>query len=88
MHSHVGYSLLGGVGSALSIIFWVLVIILIVRLLKGRRHGCGCGSKWRGGETCGCDGKGDEGLNLLKTRYAKGEIDKKEFEEKKKDLMS
>ena len=85
-HAHAGYSFLGGLGGALSVIFWVLVIVLIIRILKGRRCS-GCRGRWCG-SMCDMDGKGDEALNLLKTRYAKGEIDKKEFEEKKKDLTS
>ncbi len=72
---------LGLLGLLLTIIFWALVIslvIVIVRALVGRgRHG-----RWHGMH----DFHRDSALQILKERYAKGEIDKKEFEEKKKDL--
>lgn len=60
------------------ILFWVAVVVFIVSLVqKGRM----CHGKHYGEE------KTPHGaLDILKERYAKGEIEKKEFEEKKKDL--
>lgn len=80
-----GYGGWGGVmgwlgGGIMMIVFWVLVIWLAVYLIRGHskgRHGCGHDM----------NNKDNTPLNILKERYAKGEIDKKEFEEKKKDLI-
>jgi len=70
-------------GGIMMIVFWVFVIWIVVSLIRG-------GFK-KGHMMCGhdnSDGHGKDGsaLEILKERYAKGEIDKKEFEEKKKDL--
>jgi len=51
-------------------IFWIIVIVLVLRLIFGTRYG----------------GGGNKAIDIAKERYAKGEITKKEFEEIKKNL--
>ncbi len=59
-------------------IFWIAIIVGIFFLVK-----------WivmqsrPGGQQ-----QGESSLEILKKRYARGEIDKEEFEQKKKDLLS
>ena len=69
----------GGFGWIFMLLFWILLIfggIEVVRiLLRSERE-----NKTVGGT------KEKTALDIIKERYAKGEIDKKEFEERKKDL--
>ncbi|MDP3948847.1 MAG: SHOCT domain-containing protein [bacterium] len=66
---------MGIFGLLFMILFWALIIVGIVALVRGV-SGNGT-SRHRGGNSA---------IEILKERYAKGEIDKKEFEAKKKDL--
>jgi len=68
-----------GFGWIFSLIFWFLVIWLIFGLIFGsrRRHH----RLYRGWGS-------SNALDVLNERYAKGEISKQEYEEKKKDLLS
>ena len=63
-------------GGIVMMLFWVLVVAGIVALARGLYT--------RGS---GPDSARESPLEILKRRYAKGEIDKAEFEEKRKDLL-
>lgn len=63
-----------------TILWWIIVvggIILVVRWIRDGHH-----PHWRGDHYH----HGRSALDILRERYAKGEIDKGEYEEKKKDL--
>ena len=74
-----GFSVLGFI---FQILFWGLIIMLIIKLFK-HSHSSGC-----------CHGGGeieevseDRSLEIVKERYAKGEISKKQFEDMKKEIV-
>ena len=67
-----------GIWMLFSLVFWILVIVGIVLLVV-----------WVVQKALGGGAGGTEGsaLEILKKRYASGEISKEEFEEKKRDLL-
>jgi putative membrane protein len=70
-----GYGM-GWFGGIFMVIFWIAVVIGIVFLIR-----------WLVQSTRGGAGSAESALEILKRRYAAGEINKKEYEQKKKDLL-
>jgi len=68
---------MGFMGGGFMWIFWIAVIVGIIFLVR-----------WVVQQSRPVEGKIEESsFELLKRRYARGEIDKEEFEQKKKDIL-
>ena len=77
-----GYGMMGNFGwgwfmPIFMILFWGLIIWGIVALARGLSGSSNSDSS---------SSRPDSALEVLKKRYARGEIDKEDYEEKKKDL--
>jgi putative membrane protein len=70
---------MGWFGSIFMVVFWILILtglaFLIRWLIQSTRRDKGTGNA------------GNRALEILKERYARGDIDKGEFESKRKDLL-
>lgn len=78
----MGPGMMGGYGTMwLMPIFWIVLLGVIIWAVAAAARGTG--------QSGGYDSvsRPDSALEILKKRYARGEINKEEFEERKKDLI-
>ena len=69
---------MGGFGMVFMMVFWILVIVGIVFLVKWLIQASSSGKA--------AQQTGQRAVEILKERYARGEIDKAEFESMKRDI--
>jgi len=74
LYNNYGFGMMNGFGGwIMMIVFWVLLVLFVVWIVREiSNHNRNSSAR---------------ALEILKERYAKGEINKEEFESKKKDLL-
>lgn len=73
-----GYGMAGGFGWIFMVLWWVLIVVGVVALVKWMLTSSGTGGR---------SGAGSRALEILKERYARGEIDDQEYQKRKRDLI-
>ena len=77
----MGYDhMMGGGMGIVMIIFWIVFIGAFILLISGAINGI------RGSQQKN-EGNSPKPLEILEQRYARGEIDRSEYEDKRRDLM-
>ncbi|TAK80686.1 MAG: SHOCT domain-containing protein [Betaproteobacteria bacterium] len=71
-----------GFGGIFMILFWALIVVGIVALAKWLFSAGGSSG------SAGTGGSGKSALDILKERYAKGEINREQYEQMRRDLES
>lgn len=75
-----GPSMFGGI---FMFIFWILIVFFVIWIIRRILHSSH--NYYNHDQYFGH--RSNNALDILKERYAKGEINKEEFEAKKKDIM-
>jgi putative membrane protein len=68
-----------GIGWLFMLLFWGLILVAVVLTVRWL---------WEQGRSVAGREAGDSALETLRRRYARGEIDREEFETKKRDLVA
>ncbi len=77
---HMGPGMMGGWGMGwIMLLFWILVLVGLILIIKWLLQMTSGDKKLTGGGSA---------IDILKERYARGEIDKTEFQAIKKDLAN
>jgi putative membrane protein len=79
-----GWGWTWGIGMVHGLLWWIFVILGIVLLVRLLARGGGSGAVPPSPPPV----PAETALDILKKRYARGEIDKAEFEEKRRDLQA
>ena len=74
------------VGPIVMILFVAAIVVLVVVALRWMGGGHGPGMHWHGPGMPGRGPGGGNPLDILEERFARGEIDKDEFEERRRIL--
>ncbi len=72
---HGGFGLEGLIAMALHLLFWIVIIVLAIKFFKKYLP-----------QIHLKEGSKDQAIEILRQRYAKGEIDTEEFNLRKKEL--